>query len=235
MASTASVLVAGVIAAASLSSSAAEVRAQVPFDLPALPELPGSIAIPMTPPALNKPASTQPATCTPGHCTHRGMFAKNRCKRRLQDLFLGFPEEFDRPPLGTLMHAANQVQVVNAQAAALVLYQYDFEPNRPGLNLRGRDKVGAIAAMLPTNFHAVIVEQSGQPTLDDQRRLVILAALNSGPFPVPSQRVVIGPAIARGMSGEEAEFIHAGMLDRTLRGGPPVGVGVTSSSTAGSR
>src|SRR5437868_5473079 len=134
MSSPARVLVAGVIAATSLATGEGEARAQAPVELPALPDAPAGIA-PVTPPpvvappVLLSPAGPQPAPCTPGHCTHRGLLARKRCKRHLQEVFLGFPEEFERPALGALLHASYRVQVSNAEAASMVLYQYDFEPN----------------------------------------------------------------------------------------------------------
>lgn len=235
MASASQTMLAGVFAAVALATVEVEAHAQAPTDLPALPEAPGAVTAPNSPPPMLAPAGAPATTCTPGHCKHRTALGRKRCKRHLQEAFIGFPEEFERPPLGAALYAANNVQVVNGQAAAMVLHQFDFEPDGARLNLRGQDKLGAIAAKLPSSFHAVVVERSGIAKLDEQRRAAILTALNSGPFPVPPQRVVVGPAIARGMSGDEAALIHEVMLLRTAQGGPPVGIGTAPSSGASTR
>ena len=219
-------ILAGAVAAALVG---AEARAQVPTDLP--------VPIEESAPIVPRPAiATAPASsCTPGHCTHRAPLARWRCKRHLQEAFLGFPEEFERPPLGTLMHAANAAQVGNGEAAAMVLRQFDFEPGKAQPNLRGRDHLDRIAAMLPASFHPVVIERSGKPELDEARKKAIVALLNSGPFPVPPERVIVRSDLTRGLRGDEAIVIHEGMLLRAAQGGPPVGVGATSSSSAGDR
>ena len=206
---------------------AAPIRAQLPIDLPALPDPVPMIASPVVPRSVV--ASTN---CTPGHCQHRGMIRRRQCKRHLQEVFLGYPEEFERPELGSMLHNVNRIQVGNATAASLVLYQFDFEAGTPRLNPRGRDKLAVIAAKLPTTFAPVIVERTGVPEFDEQRRLVVLEGLAANAFPIPSERVIVAPAISRGLRGDEAFLIHEILLARTLQSGPPVGVGFDSPSPA---
>src|SRR4051812_33827017 len=144
--------------AAALTVMAGEARAQVPAEPPPPPAVVASPApMPLVPDAGPMPRGS----CTPGHCTHRTAIGRRRCKRHLQEAFLGFPEEFERPPLGALMHASNAAQVGNGLAALMTLNRYDFEPGVTRLNERGRDKLGAIAARLPVSFAPVIVERSG--------------------------------------------------------------------------
>lgn len=174
-------------------------------------------------------------SCSPGHCTHRTAFSRRRCKRHLQELFLGFPEEFERPPLGMLMHSANRVAVNNGEAASMIFRQYDFNQGTDRLNIPGNDKLREIATKLPTSFAPVIVERSRNPALDESRRIAILAALGKGSFPIPPDRVVIAPSISKGLSGEEALIIDGTELTRTELTGPPIGLGVTPSTPASVR
>lgn len=221
---------------ACLAAMLGRAEAQVPTDLPPLPdEAAAPVAPPLAPdsPAIiARPDGTSP--CTPGHCSHRTALGRRRCKRHLQEAFLGFSEEFDRPPLGALMYAANIVQVRNGEAAGMIMNQFDFIPGTAAINPRGADKLAAIAARLPVTFFPVIVERSGLPALDAQRRSAVLAAIGSGPFPVPPERVVVGPPIARGLRGEDAVLVRETSLSRTAAAGPPVGVAADATSPVNS-
>ncbi len=77
---------------------------------------------------------------------------------------------------------------------------------RPSSTSGARDKLAAVAATLPTTFYPVVIERTptGHPGLEQSRRSVLLAQLAQGSFPVPAERVVIGPSIAYGMAGFEA-------------------------------
>jgi hypothetical protein len=130
------------------------------------------------------------------------------------------------------MHVPFATAVRNGEATSMTLYQYDFEPGTATLNVRGRDKLGEIARHLPATFYPVIIERSNGSTLDDARRKAIFGALTSGPFPIPIERVVVGPALTRGMSGEEAALIHQATVTRTSESGPSIGSGSDSSSSA---
>jgi hypothetical protein len=203
-------------------------HAQEPY-----PNSPPPSPLPVSPSVVA--AANPPAGCVPGHCTHRTFIGRYRCKRHLQEAFLGFPEEFDRPPLGAMMHTLNATAIRNGEAAVMVFYQYDFEPGTTTLNMRGRDKLAEIARLLPANFYPVVIERSRDYALDDVRRKAIFGALASGPFPIPNERVVVGPAIARGMLGEEALIIHQSTVTRVSQTGPPIGSGSDSSSSASSK
>jgi hypothetical protein len=171
----------------------------------------------------------------PGNCTHRTFLGRYRCKRHLQDAFIGYPEEFERPPVGAVMHAPFATAIRNGEATSMTLYQYDFEPGSAVLNVRGRDRLGDIAKQLPATFYPVLIERSSGSALDEARRKSIVGALATGPFPIPIERVIVGPAVTRGMSGEEALLIHQGTVSRASLGGPPIGTGSDSSSSATSK
>jgi hypothetical protein len=120
---------------------------------------------------------------------------------RMQDCFLGYPEEFREPPLGHALYGNYKTHVANGDAARMALYRYDFVEGQGALNPRGRERLAEIAAMLPQNFFPVVIEPDCLPGLDEARRLAILNELANCPFPIPPQRVVVGRPLAHGLSG----------------------------------
>jgi hypothetical protein len=132
---------------------------------------------------------------------------------------LGYPEEFNEWPLGSALYAHGRTQVANGNAARMVLYRYDFVEGSPQLNLRGRDKLAKMARMLPISFAPLVIERTpATPGLDAQRRTAMLAELADSPFPIPPERVVIGPPIANGLTGVEAVTIYGNQLGALQQG-----------------
>jgi hypothetical protein len=158
-----------------------------------------------------------------------------RCRRNLQDCFLGYPEEFTAPALGQFLYAHGKTQVANGDAARMTLYRYDFEEGREGLNLRGRDQLAKIETMLPQNFFPVVIERTPDaPALAESRRRQVLNLLARGPFPVPPERVMIGVPMPAGLSGVEAEIIYRNLLTQTQNAGVSTG-STTGGPTGGAR
>jgi hypothetical protein len=154
------------------------------------------------------PTPTTGCTCGDRWGLSRWRWHRANCKRHLQEHVLGYAEEFNEWPLGEALYAHARTQVANGQAARMVFYHYDFVDGSSELNLRGRDKLAAVAATLPTTFYPVVVERTPrEPDLDASRRSALLTALAQGPFPIPAERVVIGPSIAHGMTGVESRLI----------------------------
>jgi hypothetical protein len=121
----------------------------------------------------------------------------------------GYPEEFEAPPLGQTIHEHFRTMVANGEAAAMVLYRYDFCDGSDVLNLRGRDQLTKIAAMLQGNGFPIIIERTPEaPALAEARRAAILNVLAHNAIPIPPERVVIGPPIAHGLSGIEADALY---------------------------
>jgi hypothetical protein len=183
------------------------------------------------------PTSAVPpsGTCTCGdrHGLSRWRWHRTQCKRLLQEHLLGYAEEFNEWPLGACVDAQARTQATNGLAARMVFYHYDFEEGSSQLNVRGRDKLAAVAATLPTTFLPVVVERTPRtPGLDSSRRSVLLAQLAQGDFPVPPQRVVIGPGIAHGMTGVESMLIFQRQLSNLGSGGS-VGGGAASGFVGG--
>jgi hypothetical protein len=175
-----------------------------------------------------------PAGCDCGdrHGVSRWYWHKTRCKRRLQEKLIGFPEEFVETTLGDSVYANGRTQVSNGEAARLVFYHYDFLDGSTELNHRGRDKLAVVMGTLPRTFAPIIVERTPrEPGLDAGRRQVLLTRLASGPFPVPEQRVLVGPPIAHGLMGQEATLINNNRFNQVVQGASPAGAGVSSGAT----
>jgi hypothetical protein len=182
------------------------------------------------------PAATAPQGCTCGN--RRGLsrwrWHRRNCKRHLQDNFLGYAEEFNEWPLGESLYAHGRTQVANGLAAKMVFYHYDFVDGTSQLNTRGRDKLATVAATLPTNFLPIVVERTpNEPGLDQSRKSVLVAELGRGSFPVPAERVLIGPTVSYGMTGYEALYaIYPGQIS-SLAGGSAFGPGGSNNQFIG--
>jgi hypothetical protein len=193
--------------------------------LPGGPIKAGTMDIPPQTPG----ASAWPApgcSCGNRHGLSRWRWHRAHCKRHLEENFLGYAEEFNEWPLGESLYAQGRTQVANGVAARMVFNHYDFVDGSTQLNVRGRDKLATVAATLPTNFFPVVVERTPKkPGLDVARREILLAEFGRGNFPVPAERVVIGPGIAYGMTGVESTIIYQRQLQGLGSGGAGGGGG----------
>jgi hypothetical protein len=158
-------------------------------------------------------------------------------KRHMQEKVLGYPEEFNEWPLGRSLYAMGRTEVANGAAARLILNHYDFVGQTTELNQRGRDKLAAIAARLPATFDPVIVERTPwAPQLGEMRRSAIVGQLAQGSFAVPPERVVVGPAIAVGLRGVEAQVVNANRFYQfagSNGGGSVAGSGLDAAGISG--
>jgi len=184
-------------------------------------------------PVAAAPMSPRPAcSCGELHGLSRWWWHKTQCKRQLQEWALGYPEEFNEWPLGASVYAQGRTQVANGNAARMVFYHYDFVEGTGQLNVRGHDKLIKVAQMLPCTFFPVVIERTpSTPGLDAQRRAGLLAELSGSRFPIPPERVMIGPPVAAGLAGYEAVFVYGNQLG-ALQSGVAGGVG-GYSGTAG--
>ena len=131
-------------------------------------------------------------------------------------------------PLGTLSDPIWQNQEANAERSDFVVHQHEFQKNAEWLNTGGEDHVKQIAARLLTGQEAqVIVERSTtsarddtefqypvhpDPELDMRRREIIVRSLTAMGIADADNRVVVAPAFAQGMTGNEAEAAyHSGL------------------------
>lgn len=143
--------------------------------------------------------------------------------RRTQGRMLGYPEEFEPKPLGESFHAFGRVMVANGAEARMALYDYDFEPNSPELNARGRDQLSRIAPQLAVSPFALIVERTAaDPGLAASRREAVLAEFAAASFPIDPNRVLVGAPMSSGMSGVNAQIVGANAINRVQQAGPPI-------------
>lgn len=173
------------------------------------------------------PAIPARGACCPvhGRC-RRGWFGRHRacCKQHLADNILGYADQFESAPLGSSLYAINRAQVGNGEAARMAFREYDFEPGSDRLNLRGLDQIHRVAGLAGTTFHPIVIERTPrEPGRDEKRRIAVHEELMAkSPFPVPSERILIGPSPSAGLGGIEAEILGRGLLYRTSTGGPLV-------------
>ena len=141
------------------------------------------------------------------------------------------------------MHAHFRVMVANGEAASMVLYRYDFVDGADTLNLHGRDQLTKIACMMAQNTFPIIIERTPKaPAVAEKRRNAILNILSMNNISVSPERVIIGPSIAVGLSGVEAERINFLMMDNVRvqgaavpipAGGGSVGTGAVGPGSIG--
>ncbi len=128
-------------------------------------------------------------------------------------------------PLGALTDPVWQNQEANAEASDFVIHEHEFEDNSPRLNLGGEDHVKQIAARLNAGQDVPVVVERGMsglpntgdyrypvhpdPQLDMQRREMIVRALTAMNIADAEHRVVVAPAYASGLSGNEAESSYS--------------------------
>jgi hypothetical protein len=115
----------------------------------------------------------------------------------------------------------------------MILSPHHFVDGTDQLSPWGKQQLGTIAHLLPATFYPVVIEATPHPELDEARRLAVLNALGRGPFAVPPERVVIGPAIARGMTGVEARIANASFLLGVQAGGARTSAAGGGSAGAG--
>jgi hypothetical protein len=250
-------LIAGVVLACT-----APAMAQEPTPIPAAPatspspapgrSIPAEPASPVifpepvvtVPPAgPMSPAPASPLDPVALHKRHTSFFAEKVNSwhwHRLQGKMLGYPEEWQARPLGAAQYEVNTTMVSNSAAARLVLHDYDFIQGESQLSPYGRERLSKLTGQLAASQFPLIVERNlDRPALSEARRYAVLAALASGPYPVSSDRVLVGVPRARGISGIEAYIMGNNVLDRVNNYGPPIpllsngingATGVTSST-----
>lgn len=115
------------------------------------------------------------------------------------------------PPFGASYFATTQAQIAKGEAALMVLHHFDFVPCQGELNDRGRLQLQKIARRALQNPFPIIIQASPRdPELDAARLAAVISELAFSP--VPAERVVIGPSVARALDGLDAQLIHQNLL-----------------------
>jgi hypothetical protein len=174
------------------------------------------------PAARQEPANGSAVTAASGcdgSTSTRPLTAWEQHKYHMQECVLGFPDEFNALPLGARAHQFYQAHVANAEAARMVLYQFDFVEGKADLTLRGHDQLGMIAGLLLHNNCPIIIERTPwNPGIAASRRVAVINEFARVGLPVPPERVVIGVPIANGLAGVEALAVYRNMMIQTLSG-----------------
>lgn len=142
-------------------------------------------------------------------------------------------------PLGSLSDPVWQNQEMNAEHSDFVIHEHEFEQQPDRLNTGGEDHVKQIAARLLSGQDApVVVERSmssprpdtehqypvhPNPELDMRRRELIVQCLLAMGVSDADERVVVAPAFAQGMTGNEAEAAYGTGLSGGAYGGSGAG------------
>jgi hypothetical protein len=200
------------------------------------PALPAPAVTPVTVgyPTQFGPAAALAVVGPAQPCVRKRPSFWSRCKYTLEDCFLGRPEEFDAPPLGMSVSMHYETHVANGVAARMTVYDYDFIRGGDQLNIRGRDRVRQIAALMALNPFPLVVERMPYaPALAEARRRAVLAELAAVMPRVPVERVVVGPPVAVPLQGAEAELIYQNLLLQTGSAGalPGTGTGPGTGTT----
>ena len=133
---------------------------------------------------------------------------------------------YDRPfPLGQVTDSFWETQQTNAEASDFIFYDHEFEGETDALTPAGRKHLLQVAMRMRHVPFPVVVEQSihnREPDLDRWRRQTIIDELLQLGVDGADGRVVIAPALSRGISaaeGEAAYYSTAGATEFGSGGG----------------
>lgn len=174
----------------------------------------------VAPAACQQPNDTCYATYSGGSFWDRYHQRKWEKKRRKQDAFLGYPEEFCEQPLGMALYSQLNTQIANGIAAKQVLYHFDFVDGGSQLNWKGRQQLAKHAATMNGNAYPLVIEQSiDQPELDEARRLAVQQSVTLSQYPISVDRIVVGIPTAVALTGQQAAGLNANLQRDTRAGG----------------
>ena len=123
----------------------------------------------------------------------------------LQDKFIGYPETFIEPPLGSYIREQFSIEVAKADHHRFMLYRTDFLPGTARFSPTGASRFNLMYSRLAGWVGPITVEWTpDQPGLAESRRQVVLATLNRAGRPIIADRVIIGPSPYPGEWGTEA-------------------------------
>ena len=158
-------------------------------------------------------------------------------KRRLQDCYWGYPEEFCERPYGMYNHAALDAMIGNGLGDFLILYQFDFHDGSQAaasqLNHAGITRLHRIVRLLRGNPRSsiVVVENiPGELRLSRARQQEVAAQLARLGVDERSASVMLGRP-RRGLIGDEAVANYRNLIYMSnARGAGMTGAGNGGSS-----
>ncbi|MHB1560958.1 MAG: hypothetical protein ACYC61_26185 [Isosphaeraceae bacterium] len=171
-------------------------------------------------------------------CTRRGRIHRmlHHTAHTLQDDFIGYPEAFVEPPLGSYVNRQFAVQVSKADPHRFTLYQSDFLPGSDRFSPAGASRLNLMYGRLPHWSGPILVEWSpDEPELAESRKRAVLATLASTGMVLPAERVLIGPSPYPGILGIEAANNHVNTISRSQAAAQTFQLPPTESASLGVR
>lgn len=157
-----------------------------------------------------------------------------RQRAKWRDRIYGYPEEFQRPPVGMAVHGLLERQRQQAQPARMTLYRYDFKAGSSELNDAGQARLARISQQLRRQHGPVLVEASGAgQVLDTARRSSVQELLASMNTEVGADSVQTIGAPEFSLDSDSALLINANRLQQTKSRGGSSGAGGSLTSGGG--
>ncbi len=173
-----------------------------------------------------------------GSCQNEGQLSPAACvcRQHSQSLPRGTrhtqcycPECFVVAPPGSSLYGHIAAQIGNGLAERMVLYRYDFLDSMGNesvsLSPRGHMQLDKIIKRWEcgnlgnVDSVPICIESTGQPRLDEQRRLHVIAVLGEWGATFAPEMVVVCHPRAFGLQGVEAAIIHGNMIRNTATQG----------------
>jgi hypothetical protein len=171
-------------------------------------------------------------------CNRRGPLHRlfHHSAHTLQDKFVGYPENFVEPPLGSYINEQFAVQVAKADAHRFTLYRSDFLPGTSVFSPVGASRYNIMATRIPGWVGPITIEWTPeQPELAQARRQAIVDTLNKAGQTIVADRVVIAPSPYPGMMGTEAMNNFNNTIARTQLAAPTFALPPTETAASGVR
>jgi hypothetical protein len=152
----------------------------------------------------------------------------------LHDKLIGYPEQFNEPPLGAALYGTLGAMKAKADVHDFVLYQSDFVPGSIGLSPAGSERINRMATRLPNWVGPITVEWTpDRPGLAESRKAAIVALLQGAGLPVVPERVLVGPSPYPGQLGADAANNYDNLIFRDSRAARNFSVSPTTTATFG--
>ena len=137
---------------------------------------------------------------------------------------LGDPRLFCERKFGSYLDAVMNAQIESGKREQMALYEYDFEQHVDGsptskVKATSLQHLEQIAVRMLQTGSPLIIEQTGNVSLDNRRRTVVVQQLTNIGLRTNPDSVISGNPLAPGTSGVEAEIQFRSRMLKSLRGG----------------
>jgi len=131
-------------------------------------------------------------------------------------------------PAGTHSSQWYATQTALADRDDFVIYQYEWQPDSAQLSPFGQRHMSTLADRLSYEPEQVVIEPSGDSTLDVQRREHLVVLLNQKAVASANDRVLVASPTAEGLHGREAPRLSNGYFFSGSRSSGNSGSGQSS-------